>query len=86
MKILSYAELLIKHEILKREDNKHLKMIDILQTENEVLRQCLLNEEKRTKQFRNSYRKKLNDYEDLERKLKNGENNINKKSNSKSTN
>ncbi len=79
MKILSYAELLIKYEILKREDSKHLKKIDTLQTENEVLRKCLLNEEKRTKTFRSSYRKKLNDYEDLERKFKNGNKNIKRK-------
>ena len=79
MKVLSYAELLIKYEILKREDSKHLKKIDTLQTENEVLRQCLLNEEKRTKQFRNSYRKKLNDYEELMKGTKNGKNNIKEK-------
>ena len=79
MKVLSYVELLTKYEILKREDSKHLKKIDTLQTENEVLRQCLLNEEKRTKQFRNSYRKKLNDYEELMKGTKNGKNNIKEK-------
>lgn len=72
MKIISYAELLLKYEALKHEDKKHLRKIGTLQTENETLRQCLLNEEKRTKTFRSSYRKKLNEFEDLERKLKNG--------------
>lgn len=79
MKIISYAELLLKYEALKYEDKKHLRKIGTLQNENETLRQCLLNEEKRTKTFRSSYRKKLNDYEDLERKLKNGKNNIKEK-------
>lgn len=72
MKIIKYAELLLKYEALKHQDKKHLRKIGTLQNENETLRQCLLNEEKRTKTFRSSYRKKLNDYEDLERKLKNG--------------
>lgn len=72
MKIIKYAELLLKYEALKHEDRKHLRKIRTLQTENETLRQCLLNEEKRTKTFRSSYRKKLNEFEDLERKLKNG--------------
>lgn len=72
MKIISYAELLLKYEALKHEDKKHLRKIGTLQNENETLRQCLLNEEKRTKTFRSSYRKKLNEFEDLERKLKNG--------------
>lgn len=79
MKIVKYAELLLKYEVLKQQDKKHLKKIGILQTENETLRQCLLNEEKRTKTFRSSYRKKLNEFEDLERKLKNGKNNNQKK-------
>lgn len=79
MKIIKYAELLLKYEVLKQQGKKHLRKIGTLQTENETLRQCLLNEEKRTKIFRNSYRKKLNDYEDLERKLKNGKNNIKEK-------
>lgn len=79
MKIIKYAELLLKYETLKHEDKKHLRKIGILQTENETLRQCLLNEEKRTKTFRSSYRKKLNEFEDLERKLKNGKNNIKEK-------
>ena len=72
MKIIKYAELLLKYEVLKQQEKKHLRKIGTLQNENETLRQCLLNEEKRTKTFRSSYRKKLNDYEDLERKLKNG--------------
>lgn len=79
MKIISYAELLLKYKALKHEDKTHLRKIGTLQNENETLRQCLLNEEKRTKTFRSSYRKKLNDYEDLERKLKNGKNNIKEK-------
>lgn len=79
MKIISYAELLLKYEALKHEDKKHLRKIGTLQNENETLRQCLLNEEKRTKTFRSSYRKKLNEFEDLERKLKNGKNNIKEK-------
>lgn len=79
MKIISYAELLLKYEALKHEDKKHLRKIGTLQTENETLRQCLLNEEKRTKTFRSSYRKKLNEFEDLERKLKNGKDNIKEK-------
>ena len=79
MKIISYAELLLKYEVLKHEDKKHLRKIGILQNENETLRQCLLNEEKRTKTFRSSYRKKLNEFEDLERKLTNGKNNIKEK-------
>lgn len=79
MKIINYAELLIKHEILKREDKKHLKKLDMLQTENRVLRQCLLNEEKRTKLFRNSYRKKLNEYDELTKGKSNGNKNIKRK-------
>ena len=79
MKIISYAELLLKYEALKHEDKKHLRKIGTLQNENETLRQCLLNEEKRTKTFRSGYRKKLNEFEDLERKLKNGKNNIKEK-------
>lgn len=73
MKIIKYAELLLKYEALKHEDKKHLRKIGILQTENETLRQCLLNEEKRTKTFRSSYRKKLNEFEDLVSKTKNKE-------------
>lgn len=79
MKIISYAELLLKYEALKHQDKKHLRKIGTLQNENETLRQCLLNEEKRTKTFRSSYRKKLNEFEDLERKLKNGKDNIKEK-------
>lgn len=100
MKIIKYVDLLIRYEVLKIQDKKNLSKLDKLQTENQTLRQCLLNEEKRTSTFRNSYRKKLNECEDLqteninqtmeikklERKIKNGENNINKKSKSRYNN
>ena len=79
MKIIKYAKLLLKCEVLKQQEKKNLRKIGTLQNENETLRQCLLNEEKRTKTFRSSYRKKLNEFEDLERKLKNGKNNIKEK-------
>ena len=86
MKIIKYVDLLIRYEVLKRQDKNNLSKLDKLQTENQTLRQCLLNEEKRTNTFRSSYRKKLNECEDLqnekinqtveikklERKLKNG--------------
>jgi hypothetical protein len=86
MKIIKYVDLLIRYEVLKIQDKKNLSKLDKLQTENQTLRQCLLNEEKRTGTFRNSYRKKLNECEDLqvenlnqtmeikklERKIKNG--------------
>lgn len=86
MKIIKYIDLLIRYEVLKIQDKKNLSKLDKLQTENQTLRQCLLNEEKRTNTFRNSYRKKLNECEDLqvenlnqtmeikklERKIKNG--------------
>ena len=100
MKIIKYIDLLIRYEVLKIQDKKNLSKLDKLQTENQTLRQCLLNEEKRTSTFRNSYRKKLNECVDLqvenlyqtmeikklERKIKNGENNINKKSKSRYNN
>lgn len=100
MKIIKYVDLLIRYEVLKIQDKKNLSKLDKLQTENQTLRQCLLNEEKRTSTFRSSYRKKLNEFEDLqteninqtmeikklERKIKNGENNINKKSKSRYNN
>lgn len=86
MKIIKYVDLLIRYEVLKRQDKNNLSKLDKLQTENQTLRQCLLNEEKRTSTFRSSYRKKLNEFEDLqteninqtmeikklERKIKNG--------------
>lgn len=86
MKIIKYVDLLIRYEVLKIQDKKNLSKLDKLQTENQTLRQCLLNEEKRTSTFRSSYRKKLNEFEDLqteninqtmeikklERKIKNG--------------
>lgn len=100
MKIIKYIDLLIRYEALKIQDKKNLSKLDKLQTENQTLRQCLLNEEKRTSTFRSSYRKKLNECEDLqhenlnqtieikklERKIKNGENDINKKSKSRYNN
>lgn len=93
MKIIKYIDLLIRYEALKIQDKKNLSKLDKLQIENKTLRQCLLNEEKRTSAFRSSYRKKLNECEDLqaeninqtveikklERKLKNGKNNIKEK-------
>lgn len=91
MKIIKYVDLLIRYEVLKRQDKNNLSELNKLQTENQTLRQCLLNEEKRTNTFRNSYRKKLSECEDLqnekinqtikikklERKIKNGKNNTN---------
>ena len=93
MKIIKYIDLLIRYEALKTQDKKNLSKLDKLQTENQTLRQCLLNEEKRTSTFRSSYRKKLNECEDLqtenlnqtveikklERKLKNGNKDIKRK-------
>lgn len=63
--MFDYAKLLIKYEILKREDKKNLTKLERLENENKVLRQCLLSEEKRTSTFRRSYRNKLNQHEDL---------------------
>lgn len=99
-KIFSYAELLIKYELLKREEIETLKKLDRYELENQTLRMCLKNEEQRTVSFRRNYRNKLNEYEDLmnsynnlleekekiERKNKNGKNNNIKKSNSESKN
>ena len=73
MKIIKYAGLLLKYEILKQQDKNHLRKIRILQNENETLKRCLINEEKRTKTFRSGYRKKLNEFEDLVSKTKNKE-------------
>lgn len=63
----------MKYEILKQQYKNHLRKIRILQNENETLKRCLINEEKRTKTFRSSYRKKLNEFEDLVSKTKNKE-------------
>lgn len=63
--MFDYAKLLIKYEILKREDKKNLTKIERFENENKVLRQCLLSEEKRTSTFRRCYRNKLNEIEDL---------------------
>ena len=85
-RLFNYAELLIKYEILKREEQDNLKMLDRYELENQTLRMCLKNEEQRTVAFRRNYRNKLNEYEELaneynnlleekeklERKLKDG--------------
>ena len=65
MKIIDYGSLLIRYETLKQEDKKHLRKLRRLEIENKTIKQCLLNEEKRTKTFRDAYRKQLNEYENL---------------------
>ena len=64
-KIIKYVELLVKYEILKREDKKHLNKLEQYEIENKTLRVCLQNEEKRTAKFRSCYKDILNEYEDL---------------------
>lgn len=64
-KIFNYTGLLVKYEILKREDNKHLKKLSRYEIENKTLRVCLENEERRTAKFRGAYKNVLNEYEDL---------------------
>jgi predicted nucleic acid-binding Zn-ribbon protein len=59
------CKLLIKYELLKREDSKHLKKLAKKEKENKLLKDCLDNEEKRTKKFRSAYKMILNEYEDL---------------------
>lgn len=64
-RLLAYSELLIKYEILKKEDKRHIKSLDRMEIENETLRMCLTSEEQRTASFRKSYKIKLAEYEDL---------------------
>ena len=64
-RLFDYTTLLIKYEVLKHEDKRHLKKIDKLDMENQTLRMCLLSEEKRTDTFRRSYHNKINECEDL---------------------
>lgn len=64
-KLSNYTKLLIKYEILKREDVKHLKKIGYYEVENKTLRVCLIEEEKRTAKFRSCYKDITNEYENL---------------------
>lgn len=64
-KLFDYTTLLIKYELLKKEELETLKKLDRYEIENKTLRMCLKNEEQRTVTFRRNYRNKLNDYEDL---------------------
>lgn len=64
-RLFDYTRLLIKYELLKKEEVETLKKLDRYEIENKTLRMCLKNEEQRTVTFRRNYRNKLNDYEDL---------------------
>lgn len=70
MKIIKYAELLLKYKILKHDLKIAEKSNNRYEYENEVLRISLLNEEQRTKLFLDSYRKTLNELEDSNSKKK----------------
>lgn len=65
MKLFNYTGVLIKYDILKHEDKKHLKRLGQYEIENKTLKQCLESESKRVMTFRGSYKKVLNDYEIL---------------------
>lgn len=65
-RVFSYTALLLKHEFLKKELKEVLTKLDKYQLENQALRLCNKNEEKRSIKYCNAYRIKLNEYEDLE--------------------
>ena len=69
-RIFNYGNLSVKYAKTRQQITKIKKLNEKLIDENKEIRKNLESEFKRTKTFRNAYRKKVNDYEELLKETK----------------
>ena len=70
-RIFNYGDLLVKYAVVKYNNKKFKIENKNLTNKVELLDKNLEYEKERTKTFRRSYRKKLNDYEELAKLVRN---------------
>lgn len=70
-RIFNYGDLLVKYAVVKHNNKKFKIENKNLTSQVKLLNKNLEYEKERTRTFRRSYRKKLNDYEELAKLVRN---------------